>query len=205
MDVRSFPKKFRFCNIEETLNTTVETIESKNSVYSACSQHSFNLNDISTAEVANELDDRQRRKGNLVLHNIPEKNSQECDENSVESILTHILRKEVDIQRDSITGKPKIYRLGRKIPGKNRSIKCHLKSKEMCEEVLSQSRRLSESSSFSQVVLQRDLTPMQRTHIRQLVNEKKKRNCLALRNNQDPDWIIRGEKLCRKSDYKVYD
>ncbi len=50
-----------------------------------------------------------------------------------------------------------------------------------------------------------DLTPMQRLHLRKLVNEKKKRNCIACKNNQDPDWIIRSGKLCRKSDYKVFD
>ncbi len=184
----------RFCNIEEMLSTTVETIESKNSVYSASSQPSLNFNDISTAEVANEIEDRQRRKWNLVLHNVPENHDQGSDEESINSIL-------IDIQRDSVTNKARIYRLGKKVPGKNRSIKCHLKSKEMCEQVLSQSRRLYESSNFSQVVLQGDLTPRQRSHIRQLVNEKKRRNYLARKNNQDPDWVIRGGKLCRKSDY----
>ncbi len=89
--------------------------------------------------------------------------------------------------------------MGKKIPGKNRSIKCHLKSKETCEQVLSQSRRLYESSTYSQVVLQEDLTPMQRSQLRQLVHEKKKRNSLARKNNQDPNWVIRGGKLCRKT------
>ena len=112
-----------------------------------------------------------------------------------------VLGKEIDIEKDQITNKPRVYRLGKKTPGKNRSIKCHLKSKEMCEAILSQSRRLSESSTFSQVVLQGDLTPLQRSHIRQLVNEKKKRNAIARKNNQDTDWIIRGGKLCRRSDF----
>ena len=142
---------------------------------------------------------------NLVLHNVPENSSHDCDENSVNSILMHVIGKEVDIKQDSTTGKAKIYRLGKKIPGKNRSIKCHLNSKELCEQILSKSRKLTESSSFNQVVLQEDLTPMQRLHLRQLVNEKKKRNCIARKNNQDPDWIIRSGKLCRKSDYKVFD
>ncbi len=193
----------RFCNIEQMLSTAIETNESKNSVYSACSLPSLNFNDISTAEVANEIEDRRRREGNLVLHNVPENSDPDSDEDAVTSILVHVLGKEIDIQRDLITNKSRIYRLGRKIPGKNRSIKCHLKSKEMCEQVLSQSRRLSESSTFSQVVLQGDLTPMQRSHIRQLVNEKRKRNTIARKSNQDPDWIIRSGKLCRKSDHNV--
>ena len=193
----------RFSNIEEMLSTTVETIESRNCLYNASSQPSLTFDDISTAEVANEIEDRRRREGNVVLHNVPENSDQVSDEDSVNSILMHVLGKEIEIKRDSITNKPRIYRLGKKIPGKNRSIKCHLKSKEMCEQILSQSRRLSESSTFSQVVLQGDLTPNQRSHIRQLVNEKKKRNSLACKNNQDPDWVIRSGKLCRKSDYTM--
>ncbi len=194
----------RFSSIENTLKeVSSQSFTELDS--SVSSQPSLNIRDIPmcTVEVANELDDRQRRKGNLVLHNVPESSDQNCDEDSVNSILMHVVGKEVDVQRDPRTNRPRIYRLGKRTPGKNRSIKCHLNSKEVCEQVLSQSRKLSESNRFCQVVLQEDLTPMQRSHIKQLVNEKKKRNCLACKNNQDPDWIIRGGKLCRKNDYQV--
>ncbi len=194
----------RFSSIENTLKE-VSSHSFTNFDHSDWSQPSLNCSDIPTVEVANELDDRQRRKGNLVLHNVPESKDQECDEHLINSILKHVVGESVDIQRDPMTDKPRIYRLGRKIPGQNRSIKCHLKSKEMCAQVLLHSRRLSESHNFSQVVLQEDLTPMQRSHIRRLVNEKKKRNCVARENNQDPDWIIRSGKLYRKGDFKVCD
>ena len=79
-------------------------------------------------------------------------------------------------------------------------MKCHLKSKEVCDQVLLHSRKLTKSGSFNQVVLQKDLTFMQRTQIKHLVQEKKRRNLLALQNNHDADWIIRDGKLYRKSD-----
>ncbi len=192
----------RFSSIENTLQEV--SSHSITELYdNVCSQSSLNSRNFSTVEVANELDDRQRRKGNLVLHNVPENSDQECDEDAVKSILKHVVDKEVDVQRDPITNRPRIYRLGKRIPGKNRSVKCHLNSEQVCEQVLSQSRRLSESSRYNQVVLQEDLTPMQRSHIKQLVHEKKRRNCLASKNNQDPDWIIRGGKLCKKNESKV--
>ncbi len=192
----------RFSSIENTLKE-VSSHSLTDFDHSVCSQHSLNCSDIPTVEVANELDERQRRKGNLVLHNVPENEDQECDEQLINNILTHVVGERVDIKSDPITDKPMIYRLGKKIPGRNRSIKCHLKSKEMCTQVLLHSRRMSESHSFSQVVLQEDLTPMQRSHIRRLVNEKKRRNSLARENNQDPDWIIRSGKLYRKADFNA--
>ncbi len=200
----------RFSSIENTLkevssvNSSVSTLQSYADLDSStCSQSIINYSDFSTVEIANELDDRQRRKGNVVLHNVPETGNQESDEHSVISILNHVLGEEVNYHRDSTTDMPRIYRLGNRIPGKTRSIKCHLQSKEMCAQVLSRSRRLSESNNFSQVVLQEDMTPMQRAHIRQLVIEKKKRNFLAQKNNLTPDWVIRSGKLQRKTDYKV--
>ncbi len=162
----------RFSSIENTLKE-VSSHSFTDLNDNVCSQSSLYIRDIPTVEVANEIDDRQRRKGNLVLHNVPEKSDEDFDEDSVNSILKHVVGKEVDIQRDPITNRPRIYRLGKRTPGRNRSIRCHLISKEVCEQVLSQCRRLSESSRFSQVVLQEDLTPMQRSHIKELVKEKK--------------------------------
>ncbi len=57
----------RFSSIEDSLkqvsSTCIPSIESR---------RSSSLENVPTIEVANELDDRQRRKGNLILHNVPE-------------------------------------------------------------------------------------------------------------------------------------
>ncbi len=158
------------------------------------------LENVPTIDVANELDDRQRRKGNLILHNVPECDNQGTEEETVKSILKVVLGKEVD---DQVSGRVRVYRLGRRVPGMTRSIKCHLKSEDLCEQILRQSRKLTKSQEFCQVVLQPDMTFNQRMHIKHLVKEKKRRNGLALENSEDPDWIIRDGKLYRKRDIYV--
>ncbi len=75
-----------------------------------------------------------------------------------------------------------------------------MKSDDLCEQILGQSRKLTQLHEFCQVVLQPDMTFRQRTHKKQLVKEKKRRNSLARDNNDEADWIIRDSKLYRKRD-----
>ena len=186
----------RFSSIEHSLkqvsSTCISSIESRSSGFE----------NVPTIEVANELDDRERRKGNLILHNVPENASHGTDEEVVKTILKFVLDNEVPTPLEDNEG-IRIYRLGRKIPGMNRSIKCHLKSENLCEQLLLQSRKLTKSQEFCQVVLQPDLTFHQRIHIKQLVREKKRRNNLALEKNEEADWIIRDGKLYRKRDIYI--
>ena len=187
----------RFASIEDTLKqvSSLPSIESR----------SISLESVPTIEVANELDDRQRRKGNLILHNVPETDNQGTDEVIVSRILTHVLDKEVHISTndDQDQQRIRLYRLGRKVPGVTRSIKCHLKSEDLCEQLLMQSRKLTQSHQFCQVVLQPDMTFLQRAHLKHLVREKKRKNSLACDNNEEADWIIRDNKLYRKRDIYV--
>ena len=187
----------RFASIEDSLKQ-VSSIPSTES-------RSISLENLPTIEVANELNDRQRRKGNLILHNVPETENQGEDEVIVSSVLTHVLGREFCIQNedDHDYERVRVYRLGRREPGRTRSIKCHLRSEDMCEQILMRSRRLTQSHEFCQVVLQPDMTFLQRTHIKQLVKEKKRRNSFARENNEEEDWIIRDGKLYRKRDIYV--
>ncbi len=155
---------------------------------------------MSTLEVSNELSDRERRNKNIVLHNVPENDDPDKDVDTVENILGEILYETPDIQRDLRTKKARVYRLGAREAGKARTIKCHLNSKKDREQILVHSRILLGSENFRNVIVQADLTPMQRRHIKELVMEKKRRNCCAKENNEEPDWIVRNGKLCRKSD-----
>ena len=131
--------------------------------------------------------------------------NQGADEETVKAILKLVLGKEVHSPNldDHDSEGVRIYRLGRRVPGRTRSIKCHLKSEDLCEQILMQSRKLTKFHEFCQVVLQPDLTFHQRIHIKQLVSEKKRRNNLALEKNEEADWIIRDGKLYRKRDIYV--
>ena len=197
----------RFNSIEDSLEqvNSIPSIESRlylleNSETDILNEPQGRSVESAIYEITNELADRQQRSSNLVLHNVPEMNSLEDDVEVVKCIIDEVVGKEVEIQSDSITGQLRAYRLGRKVLGKTRSNKVHLRSKELCQDILTHSRNLTRSKNFSKVVLQADLTTQQRSHLKKLVIEKRQRNNTALENHEDADWVIRFGKLCRKRD-----
>ena len=147
-------------------------------------------------EVANEVDDRQKRKKSLVIHNVVETGNDTEDNIKVANILKEIIDDKNLVQQQQLNS----YRLGRRVPAKNRTLKVHFMSEEFCKSVLQHARKLIDSEHYKRIVLQPDLTPSQRQHLKMLVKEKKQRNCLAAHHNDEPDWIIRRGKLCRRRD-----
>ncbi len=93
-----------------------------------------------------------------------------------------------------------MYRLGKQLPGKSRTIKIHFNCENFCQHILQNTRKLGASRLYNNIVIQADLTPLQRTHLKSLVQEKKERNQYAIQCKEDPDWVIRMGKLCRKGD-----
>ncbi len=189
----------RFSSIEDSLDklSSISSIDSK-----VCLDNSYSnieFPQLSTLEVSNELSDRQRRCKNVVLHNVPDRNNPANDAEAVVAIFEEMLGEVPTIQQDLKTKKARIHRLGRYIPGRNRTIKCYLNYQEVCEQLLMQSRSLINSTKYNNVIVQADLTPKQRSHLKKLVLEKRRRNRCAEENNEEPDWVIRNEKLCRKS------
>ncbi len=207
----------RFSNIEARLETSGETIESKNSVntgltddYSPCihsSKQSFtNISSTNIeshedfmVEVANEVHDRQKRRKALVIHNVEENDDDAEDNRQVTNILNEIIDDVNLVQQQQLN----IYRLGRRSPTKKRTIKVHFKSEDFCTEILNHTKKLRESKLYNHIVFQPDLTPIQRHHLKMLVNEKKRRNCYALQCQEEPDWLIRRGKLCRRRDLSI--
>ncbi len=190
----------RFSSIEDSLDKLSLMPSNISKVCLNDSYSNVEFPEISTAEVSNELSDRQRRCKNVVLHNVPDSNNPAADTEVVAAIFEDLLGEVPKFQHDLKTKRARIHRLGRYTAGRNRTIKCYLNSQEDCEQLLMQSRFLSDSTKYSNVIVQADLTPMQRAHIKQLVLEKRRRNNCAQENNEEPDWVIRNWRLCRKSD-----
>ncbi len=212
----------RFSSIEETISNFVESKESSAHLVDANCEaiqaldlriHSMeeskfdnntmsNLHDKTIAAVANELEERNKRKRSIVLHNVPESTDATDDVKAVRQILQEVSGKEIEFE--IMNSKPRIYRLGRYDAlsrTKTRSIKVHLKSADDCDEILRNLRKLAQSVQHNCVVIQRDLTPMQRSHIKMLVTEKKRRNNQAIVNNEEPDWTISSGFLIRRRLY----
>ncbi len=79
----------RFTSIEDSLDklSSIPSIDSK-----VCLSNSYSTAEvpgISTLEVANELSDRQRRRKNVVLHNVPDNNNPDKDTEVVEAIFKY--------------------------------------------------------------------------------------------------------------------
>ncbi len=150
---------------------------------------------------ANELCDRKNRETNFVIHNLPESTSEELDAESVNEIMEEIMQHKCAqwLEKDTFTNKPRIHRMGRQVEGRSRTIKVHLRSATLRESIISNSRRLSSSERYNSVVVQRDMTALERKCIKELVMEKKKRNDVARAMNQEPDWTIHNGILLRKS------
>ncbi len=212
----------RFSSIEETMSKFVESKESSAQLVDAnyeaiktldLRMHSIeeskfdsnimsNLQDRTIAAVTNELEERNKRKRSIVLHNVPESHDPSDDFKTVKQILQEVIGKEVEFEE--MNNKPRIYRLGRRDAQsevKTRSIKVHLKSADDCVEILRNLRKLSQSVQHTCVVIQHDMTPMQRNHIKMLVTEKRRRNNQAIVNNEEPDWTISSGCLHRRRHY----
>ena len=92
----------------------------------------------------------------------------------------------------------KAYRLGKQpSPGRNRTIKIHTKCEDFCHSILQNSRDLSISKYYSNILVQSDLTPLQRHHLKSLVHKKRERNLRAIQCNEEPNWVIKNGRISR--------
>ncbi len=189
------------CDAIHALENRISSVEAVQ-VDGYLMQADSNLPDRAIAAIANEIEERKKRKRSIVLHNVPENHDSSSDIKAVVQILQEVSGKEVEF--DQMCNKPRIYRLGQYgASGRNkpRSIKVHLRSTEECAEILENTRKLSQSVQHSYVVIQPDLTLMQRNQIRTLVMEKRRRNRQAITNNEEPDWTISSGFLHRRRHY----
>ncbi len=196
----------RFENIEDHLEQCSCNFTEPRVKQSETSQANFEgfphlLNkpdELQVAAISNELCERKKREKSFVIHNLPESNEEQDIQNVCE-ILQEILQKDVEPELDcNVLNKPRIYRIGRKMNNKVRTLKIHVQSTKMCEQILVNSRCLS-GSKYNSVVVQKDLTLLERQQLKQLVREKRRRNDLAKSQGEEPDWKIRDGVLCRKN------
>ncbi len=149
-------------------------------------------------ELASELEERQKRMKSLVIHNVPESRTEEEDFDTVAGIVNTVTGKELDSTKASIT---KIYRMGRKNHSKGRSIKVHFTTSEMSTYTLENARKLSRAEKYKTVVVQKDLTPLERLNLKKLLTEKSIRNLNETRKGEEADCIILAGIMCRKQDF----
>ncbi len=165
---------------------------------------SRNKTETSLTDAMKEMEDRERRKNNLVIHNISESTATEAearksyDEDFVKKLFKEHLKVDVKLKLDN-NQQPMIRRLGKKTDGKSRSMKVTLLPDEV-PKVLKNAKKLSLSTdeTIKKIVVKPDLTPMQRDEEQKLVKEKNEKNKEALSKNEPADWIIQRWKVVRR-------
>ena len=159
------------------------------------------LNEYNIAAVSNELNEKKKREKSFVIHNLPERTNEGEDTTAVKDIIEEIMETKVNnlLDYDDLTNKPRVYRMGRKMTGKTRTIKIHVRSAKVCESILSSAKKLSSSDKYSTVVVQRDLTFLEQKQLKRLVIEKRRRNSHAILIGEEPNWSIRDGVLYRRS------
>ncbi len=187
----------RFQEVEAQLQSCLQkSIEETptNTEYPSC------LSEYHIASVSNELSERRKREKSFVIHNLPEATNDDEDMEQVKEVIEEITQLEVKhTLHYNETHKPRVYRLGRKKTGRTRTIMVHVKSAEVCEDILSKARRLSTSERYSSVVIQKNLTKLEQKQLKRLVLEKKRRNSQAQAFGEEPNWTICEGLLYRKS------
>ncbi len=188
----------RFASIEEKMSNFTDVSSSAFNLSSGSSEDmSYNpqrQEEIMIA-VTNEVDQRQRRRRSLVVHNLVETGDPETDCMQIKEILHKVTEEESTILNKELISS---YRLGKLATGRNRTIKVHLKSEEFCSRVIQSTQKIRNSPEYSNIVIQPDLTPLQRRRLKSLVQEKKLRNSYAIQCGEQADWVIREGGLCRK-------
>ena len=135
-------------------------------------------------DVVNELHNRERRKCNVVLHNLPEPT--DLQENNDANSFLEICHSTLNLKVEVV----KCYRLGKKQSSRPRSLLVQLRDETSRNLVLSNAPKLRHSQTWRQVYIQQDLTPPEREAHKKLYQELKRR-----RNDGENNLVIRNGRI----------
>ncbi len=141
-----------------------------------------------------ELRDREERKSNLILFNMPESTSEDITIRKEED-QKHLTELCKILEVEHIFVKP--VRLGKKTE-KNRPLKITASDPSATNDLLRAAKKLAnveDSSIYKKVGINKDMTFLEREERRALVKEKNKKMQEAADRGQHARWIIRNGSL----------
>ena len=146
-------------------------------------------------EAMNEAREREKRKLNVILVNVPESEGESAEERKKGDLeqVGNIAGKITEVERDDFRDP---IRLGGKTIGsesKPRMLRVTVKNEDVKKRVLANARKLNEGVNFkNRVYINPDRTEGERREFRQLREE------LERRKKDDPNLIIRGGMIVRR-------
>ena len=145
--------------------------------------------------ILSEIEERDRRKTNLVISGIPEKedgtaeNRREWDDGRVEDLFQAL----TDFDDDDFK---KTYRIGRTDAKKPRLLKVICRNDEVKRDVLTRAKDLRSKSGFEGIYVNADQTPLQQRQSKALREEFKRRKDLG------EDVILRHGKIVARQNFQ---
>ncbi len=184
--------------LEEKLKEQREIIEKNKTLQTGSDAKTF-------AEAVKEMENRDRRKNNLIFHNIKESSAVNPDVRRAEdvSFVMRILRENLKVESEIQTdqeGKAMAKRLGSKKANNSRSLMVTFRPIDV-PRILKKAKKLAEADNeeIRKIVIKPDQTPFQREEEKKLVKEKNDRNEESKSKNEMADWIIQRGRVVRRS------
>ena len=136
--------------------------------------------------IADELADRERRKNNLIIYNLPESTDNSKDKSFFTELCKSVFDTTVKITKS--------LRLGKKHENKNRPLLIGLENQQNVVNITSRAAYLRHHDKYENIYIAPDMTKYQRSKHKQLVDELKRR-----KSNGENNLIIRnGEIVTRR-------
>ena len=180
---------------KEVVESCVQKIEERKATNEKQSQEEGKVKNsqLSNIEMKIENLERDKRKNNLIIYNLIESEKNEAalriaeDEKHIHKIFKQELHRED-------YGVERIIRLGRKTDGRRRPTLVEMRSERERMEILSNAKRLRNSSEYPRLYINKDLTLSERQKEREL------REALRIRRSRgDGEYIIKHGKIIVKN------
>lgn len=117
-----------------------------------------------------EIEDRARRKGNVIIHGLPECSSDDPEESDLTKCAD--IMKAVSCETDGIVS---INRIGKPVGSRPRLLKVQCKDPEFRNRLLRMAKELRKNAKFRGIFINPDRTPLEQKHFKALLNELKQR------------------------------
>lgn len=177
--------------VEDTLTMVLET-QAKQDLEIKRLKEEMAIVRESHADILNEVADRDRRKNNLIIAGLPERDDGTVDDRrkwDMESV-EKLFRELCNLNADIVSG---IHRIGRVNSNRPRLLKVICRDVDSKISLLRKSRDLKKSQEFMNVYVNSDLTPAQRMDSKRLREEWK------ARRGRGEDVIIRNGRVIERS------
>ncbi len=175
-------------------NTSVDNLEKERSKHN--SQEHANTSKTVLESCTKEIEDRERRKSNLVWFGIPESDSEIPDEKKVadSNFMNEMGEKVFGFNRNHTFKSLKRLGKGGKGP---RPLLTTMNSNEEVRSVLRLAKEMGQEKNkqYAGISVKRDMTPLEREENRKLVLERNRKRTETIQAGTNEVWVIRGGRV----------